>query len=574
MRKFSLILAALLAPAAAVLVAAPASAVDHVICVGAPAGVSCDDTVATIQAAITAAGANSVDDTIRVAPGLYSDGPWTLNGNSHQVTLQGSGPSTVLTMPAGPSQTYLSANAAGVRNLRITMTATTADNDTALSAYNGAVVQSVDVDGSNAANATAIQTGQATLSGLSVQILGAGSRAVYGSGAATITDSVLEAPNTFVHSGSGTPDVLSRVTLLAGSTGVSTDVGSVEIDDSVIDLGSTGAVGLQAANFNNSTALRSVTANHVTIVGGSGSSKGAWAYAATPGALQTSTITVANSIVRGQTVSLAADASNNGSQGGSSSAAVAVSYSDYENTGGTIGANGTGGVTPGAGNLNVAPGFAGAGDYHLAVDSPLVDKGDPAAGGPATDRDGNPRVRNLVRDIGAYEYADLVAPQTALLGGPPAATRDTTPTFTFSSEAGATFSCALDAGAFAACASPFTTAALTNGTHTFRVRATDAAANTDATPATRTFRVDTVAPGTRWVKKPAKTVSTRRVTFRFASSEAGSTYVCKLDRGAWRACATPRTFAVKKGTHVFSVRAKDAAGNVDATPATYRFKRK
>lgn len=569
-----MILAALLAPAAAVLVAAPASAVDHVICVGAPVGVSCDDTVASISAAITAADGNTVDDTIRVAPGVYSDGPWTLSGASHHVTLQGSGPSTVLTLPAGPSQTYLWASAATVRNLRISMSTTTADNDTGLRAYNGAVVQNVDVDGSNAANATAIQTGQASLSGLGVQILGAGSRAVYGSGSGTITDSVLEAPDTFVHSGTGTPDVLSRVTLLAGATGVSTDVGSVEIDDSVIDLGSTGFTGLRAANFNNNTQLRSITANHVTIVGGSGSSRGAWAYAATPGALQTSTITVANSIVRGQTTSLVTDAGNNGSQGGSSSATITVSYSDYENTGGTLGANGTGGVTPGVGNLNVAPGFAGAGDYHLAVDSPLVDKGDPAAGGPATDRDGNPRVRNLVRDIGAYEYADLVAPQTTLVSGPPAETRDTTPTFAFSSEAGATFTCAVDAGAFAACTSPFTTAALANGTHTFRVRATDAAANTDATPATRTFRVDTVAPATRWVKKPAKTVSTRRVTFRFASSEAGSTYLCKLDRGSWRTCTTPRTFAVKKGTHVFSVRAKDRAGNVDATPATYRFKRK
>jgi hypothetical protein len=27
------------------------------------------------------------------------------------------------------------------------------------------------------------------------------------------------------------------------------------------------------------------------------------------------------------------------------------------------------------------------------------------------------------------------------------------------------------------------------------------------------------------------------------------------------------------GKHRFSVRAKDAAGNIDATPATYRFKR-
>ena len=48
-----------------------------------------------------------------------------------------------------------------------------------------------------------------------------------------------------------------------------------------------------------------------------------------------------------------------------------------------------------------------------------------------------------------------------------------------SNEPSATFECRVDNGAFAACSSPFKTAALTDGPHTFEVKAKDEAANTD-----------------------------------------------------------------------------------------------
>ena len=68
---------------------------------------------------------------------------------------------------------------------------------------------------------------------------------------------------------------------------------------------------------------------------------------------------------------------------------------------------------------------------------------------------------------------------------------DPTPTFSFkSSRAGSTFQCRVDAGVLKACASPFTTAALSNGPHSFAVRAIDAAGNVSAI-VSRSF---TVAP--------------------------------------------------------------------------------
>jgi lysophospholipase L1-like esterase len=90
---------------------------------------------------------------------------------------------------------------------------------------------------------------------------------------------------------------------------------------------------------------------------------------------------------------------------------------------------------------------------------------------------------------------DTTPPETTIDSGPSASTNDPTPTFSFSSEPGASFECKLDAGAYAACGSPKTAAYLTDGSHTFYVRATDPVGNTDPSPATRTFTVRTAAIG-------------------------------------------------------------------------------
>jgi hypothetical protein len=84
--------------------------------------------------------------------------------------------------------------------------------------------------------------------------------------------------------------------------------------------------------------------------------------------------------------------------------------------------------------------------------------------------------------------------------------------------------------------------------------------------------VDDLAPGTSFLKKPPKVTRKRRAKFRFASTEAGSTFLCKLDRKPFRPCRSPATFTVRPGKHRLRVKAIDIAGNVDATPASYRWK--
>jgi hypothetical protein len=65
----------------------------------------------------------------------------------------------------------------------------------------------------------------------------------------------------------------------------------------------------------------------------------------------------------------------------------------------------------------------------------------------------------------------------------------------------------------------------------------------------------------------------RKATFRFASGEPGSRFLCKLDKQKFTPCTSPKTYRkLKPGEHVFRVKARDRAGNVDATPTLRRFK--
>ena len=91
---------------------------------------------------------------------------------------------------------------------------------------------------------------------------------------------------------------------------------------------------------------------------------------------------------------------------------------------------------------------------------------------------------------GCYNAPDETPPQTTIDSGPAGTTTATSATFSFSSsKADSTFQCRLDGGAWAACTSPSTRSGLAPGTHVFEVRATDAAGNTDPSPAGRGWSV-------------------------------------------------------------------------------------
>src|SRR5207249_910658 len=116
-----------------------------------------------------------------------------------------------------------------------------------------------------------------------------------------------------------------------------------------------------------------------------------------------------------------------------------------------------------------------------------------------------------------------------------------------------------DGGAVAACASPRGYAGLGVGAHTYSVRASDASGNTDASPASYAWTIDTSAPVTTITAKPSDPSADSSPSFSFTSSEAGSSFECQLDGGAFGACASPKGYtALADGAHTFSVRASDA----------------
>jgi parallel beta-helix repeat protein len=172
---------------------------------------------------------------------------------------------------------------------------------------------------------------------------------------------------------------------------------------------------------------------------------------------------------------------------------------------------------------------------------------------------------------------DTRAPETTISASPAQSTASTSASFSFvSDDSRATFRCSLDGAAFAACTSPTTYSGLAPRSHTFEVRAVDAAGNVDATPASYTWTVlDTIAPETTITGQPVATTTNTTAGFSFTGSDdvtgpASLTYACSLDGAAFIACTSPTSYSnLTVGSHTFQVRATDAGGNVDATPAAY-----
>jgi len=75
-------------------------------------------------------------------------------------------------------------------------------------------------------------------------------------------------------------------------------------------------------------------------------------------------------------------------------------------------------------------------------------------------------------------------------------------------------------------------------------------------------------PETTITGGPAGTTVATAASFSFASSESGSTFQCRLDAGSWGPCTSPDSYnSLAVGSHRFEVRATDASGATDASPA-------
>jgi hypothetical protein len=181
--------------------------------------------------------------------------------------------------------------------------------------------------------------------------------------------------------------------------------------------------------------------------------------------------------------------------------------------------------------------------------------------------------------------AETTPPVAKINGGPldGGLTKNATPTFYFTSnEPGSTFVCKVDAGSNKTCNSPYTLPQLADGSHTFYVKAMDAAGN-ESTVVSRSFTVDTKAPATPSVTgtdpvSPAnnnlpkvKGLAAAGTTVRIYKA-AGCTGIRLATGTADAFKTTGLTASVPNNTTTqFRAQAVDAAGNVSpcSAPRTY-----
>jgi hypothetical protein len=88
-------------------------------------------------------------------------------------------------------------------------------------------------------------------------------------------------------------------------------------------------------------------------------------------------------------------------------------------------------------------------------------------------------------------------------------------------------------------------------------------------PAPATTAPDTTVSGKRKIKTRKRKV---RVTWTFASPTPGATFACSLDGAPFAPCTSPFTKKLRRGAHTLAVRASDAAGNLNPTPAAFTTK--
>jgi hypothetical protein len=142
----------------------------------------------------------------------------------------------------------------------------------------------------------------------------------------------------------------------------------------------------------------------------------------------------------------------------------------------------------------------------------------------------------------------------------------------------------------ASCQVTYTPTTLGSGTHKI-----SASYEGDAThkPSAGETTVTVVAPPETFIKKhPRKKTALKVGRFTFGSDQSPVTFECKLDRMAFRPCKAAfntRTlkkkrigkrghkklrfvFKLRNGAHVLQVRAKNAQGAIDPTPAVYRWR--
>jgi hypothetical protein len=173
--------------------------------------------------------------------------------------------------------------------------------------------------------------------------------------------------------------------------------------------------------------------------------------------------------------------------------------------------------------------------------------------------------------VRAY-FSDSSPPDTTLTGGPGQNSFvKTVPAFNFTTTQAfgvGTYVCTLNGGAIG-CSTPFSLPAQPDGLKTFTVAARDPSGNTDPSPESRTFTIDTIAPVVTLSGGPPQGSRTnaRTATVGIAVADVNPDFrTCMLD-GQPLGCdgGTISLQSLGDGAHMLSATATDKAGNTGQT---------
>jgi hypothetical protein len=487
---------------------------------------------ADLEKAMNTNGSDGVADQIFIAAGTVTENssyepaggfenPGSIEpGGKDPLTVVGAGRGTTVVTSAGTGNIYLVAlgtaasRAVTFRDLTIQVPATFNDSaGAAIQLSTKDTLERVEINSLNVDSDGVVAGGTGNLL-RDVRAHGASGGTVRdgfkAEGELTVEDSRLEGVSWGLVTNSASAQLTARRVVETGTRvyGAIVSNGTLKVENSVFTVDD--GIALYASAVNTDSLL---SVDHLTAQNSGGANYPAIELRRLSNGPGKITVNAANSILRGFNAGYKIEAA---AGPGIGPASLTVHYSNLQ-------AAGTGvGVLDLAGNIDADPLFNA--DFSLPPGSPSVDAGDPAAGGLATDFLGAPRPNDgngdgaAIRDQGSFEYQrpappvlivdpsqpvtgpgpgpapnpepDRIAPQTTLKKGLGSKLADGKVRFRFGAdEAGATFTCKLDRGKVRPCRSPKSYTGLAVGRHSFKVWATDAAGNKDATPAKRSFRV-------------------------------------------------------------------------------------
>jgi hypothetical protein len=225
-------------------------------------------------------------------------------------------------------------------------------------------------------------------------------------------------------------------------------------------------------------------------------------------------------------------------------------------------------LTPAGAVETYASGFAGVTALTVRADGTMFIADDPAAAA------GHPESSEQGRVFVEGRHATGLV-QVTFTAQPDPYGAATSATFAYTANPGAEFSCRFDGSDWMACESSATFTDLSDGGHTFEVRAASTPGGDFGPVARGSFTVDTQAPETVQIDNaPAdKWITTNWLRLRFSTDEQFVRYTCTLDGEQIFGCDSPSDLRnISLGEHAVVITATDLAGNT-SLPRTWRFTR-